>query len=137
MPDKFRALAGLTLLVADDDETIHALCRAVISQVVADATVIAAKDGAEAIAYAHTYQPDVILMDLAMPVMDGLAATKALMSSAVTSSIPVIAFTGRVWDTQAILNSGCAALLTKPCDAHKMLTTIAELVARRGVGSRR
>jgi CheY-like chemotaxis protein len=137
IPTKFGALTGLTLLIADDDQAIQALCRAMVLHRVADATVIAASDGAEAIERARTHQPDVILMDLAMPRVDGLAATRALKAAVETCTIPVIAFTGSILDTQSILDSGCSALLTKPCDEQKFLATIAEVVARRGVRARR
>jgi CheY-like chemotaxis protein len=132
MAGDFGALAGLRVLIADDEVSIRSLYRAVISKIVTDAVVITAKDGAEAVACAQAHQPDVIVMDLAMPVLDGLAATRALKAAAATAMIPVIAFTGQEWDMQGVMDAGCAAFLTKPCNPRQLLATVAQVLERAG-----
>jgi CheY-like chemotaxis protein len=136
-PGDFAKLAGLTVLVADDEEVILTLYREMIVHSVADATVIVARNGTEALAHAHAHQPDIILMDLAMPLLDGLAATKALKAEPDTAGIPVVACTGQVWDSQGVLDAGCAALLTKPFGPMKLMTTLADVLKHRGVRARR
>jgi two-component system cell cycle response regulator DivK len=132
MSGELQESIGLTVLVVDDEPTICALCQEVISHGIPGAVIIAAKDGQEAISCAQAYHPDVIVMDLAIPVLDGLAATRALKADRDTASIPVIAFTGRVWDTQGVLDAGCAAFLTKPCSAQKLLATLTQVLEHRG-----
>jgi CheY-like chemotaxis protein len=134
--EEFGALTGLTLLVADDDDSIQRLCRNVISHYVPEAVVLTANDGAEAVAKARAHSPDIILMDIAKPGLDGLAAARVLKAAPETARIPIVAFTGQAWNPQGILDADCAALLTKPCDARKILTTVTEVLASRGVRAR-
>lgn len=79
--------------------------------------VVHASTGVEAIERARDRQPDVILMDLSLPVMDGWQATRALKTDPHTKSIPVIALTshalGRV--AEGASNAGCDGFITKPC----------------------
>jgi two-component system cell cycle response regulator DivK len=132
MARDFKTLAGLTLLIADDEERICALYRLMITRYVPDAVVILAQDGAEVVARALAHHPDAIVMDLAKPVLDGLAATMCIKADAKTADIPVIAVSGRVWDTQQVMNAGCDAFLTKPCGPEQLLATIAEVIDKRG-----
>jgi CheY-like chemotaxis protein len=125
-------LPRLSVLVADDDDVIHRLCRDIITRFVTNSVVFAAADAMDAIAQARTHKPDVILMDLAMPGLDGLEAVKILKSFDDTAKIPIIAFTGHVWRIRAIAESECAALLAKPCTPRRMLTTIAGVLFHPG-----
>ncbi len=77
--------------------------------------VIEAEDGLEAIESFKHFSPDLILMDISMPVMDGLTATKAIRKFEGTSNIPIIAVTanGKQFYEQAI-ESGCNTLIDKP-----------------------
>ena len=79
--------------------------------------VIVAKNGQEAVDMARQLLPDLILMDLSMPVMDGLTATQILRQDETTSHIPVLALTGHVMQrhqSQARA-AGCDTVLPKPC----------------------
>jgi two-component system cell cycle response regulator DivK len=134
---ELKRLPKLSVLIADDEAAIHTLCRDIVKHVVANAVVLSANDGMEAIAQARAHMPDVILMDLAMPGLDGLDAVKILKSSPDTAGIPIIAFTGHVWHTQAIVESECAALLAKPCTPRRMLATIADVLLRPDDSTRR
>jgi two-component system cell cycle response regulator DivK len=77
---------------------------------------------------AREFQPDIILMDLAMPGMDGLAATRALKEHPETSGIPVLAVTGLVFGTQRILKAGCDGYLTKPLTRAQLLAGICQVL---------
>ena len=79
--------------------------------------VATAVDGSQAIQYAVTVRPDVIIMDLAMPNMSGVTATQWLKSHPRTRGIPVMVLTGYPYEAieQGALEVGAARVLTKPC----------------------
>ncbi len=74
------------------------------------------RDGADAVAQAEELAPDVILMDLMMPVLNGLEATRLLKADARTRGIPILALTGNVTPSgeQAARTAGCDDFLAKP-----------------------
>lgn len=76
-----------------------------------------AENGSEALAYAHSYAPDVILMDLSLPVVSGWDAIRTLKADPRTGSIPVIAFTGHAMAShlQRARDAGADDCATKPC----------------------
>lgn len=79
--------------------------------------VVEASDGAEALEKAESRPPDVIVMDLALPKIDGWEATRRLKAGAATRSIPVIALTGHALagHEEGARRAGCDAFLAKPC----------------------
>jgi CheY-like chemotaxis protein len=79
--------------------------------------VVEATNGAEAISKATEMIPDVILMDLSLPVMDGWEATRRLKSDERTKAIPVVALTGHALagHSEGAKQAGCDAFVTKPC----------------------
>jgi len=76
-----------------------------------------ATNGRDAIDLAITLQPDLILMDASMPVLDGWQATRELKANPATSHIPVLALTAHAFDDarQEARTSGCDGFVTKPC----------------------
>ena len=85
--------------------------------------VYAAADGQQAVAVATANKPDLVLMDLSMPVMDGFAATRALRQSPATRAIPVIAVSAYVSDKEwcdRALAAGCIECVPKPVDYAKL-----------------
>lgn len=92
-----------------------------------------ASDGLQAILLADRIVPDVIVLDLSMPGLDGFETCKHLKAQARTAHVPVIALTGMADPTIArhAARAGCAACLTKPCLPEVLLTEI-----RRHVGQR-
>jgi two-component system cell cycle response regulator DivK len=87
-----------------------------------------ATDGAQGIELAKAHKPDLILMDILMPVMDGLKATKILKADAETRNIPIIALTSYAMkgDEEKIREVGCDEYITKPIDTKEFLKKVAE-----------
>ncbi|MGL4884578.1 MAG: response regulator [Waterburya sp.] len=88
--------------------------------------VVIAVDGAEGVALANSEIPDLILMDMSLPVMDGWEATKTIKGNSTTKSIPVIALTAHAMsgDREKALDAGCDDYDTKPIDLPRLLTKI-------------
>ena len=92
--------------------------------------VVTAVDGLSAVACAASERPDVILMDMSLPEIDGFEATRRLKASPATSPIPVIALTAHalVSDRDRAFLAGCDKFETKPVDFDRLLQTIEALV---------
>lgn len=92
-----------------------------------------AADGAEAIDSVRREPPDIILMDMSLPVMHGWDATREIKSDPVTASIPVIALTAHALsgDRDKALQSGCDEFDTKPYDLDRLIGKIETLLAAR------
>ena len=88
--------------------------------------VISAADGAEGVVRASSDAPDVVLMDMSLPVMDGWEATRILKADDRTRSIPVIALTAHAMseDRDRALEAGCDEYDTKPIDFNRLLSKI-------------
>ncbi len=96
-------------------------------------TVVHAENGQIALELAATSKPDVIVMDLSMPVMDGWEATRRLKADKALSHIPVIAVSGHATDagSSRAREAGVDAICAKPCLPEDVLKLIRELLARR------
>ena len=96
--------------------------------------VTRALDGREGVAAAQARPPDLILMDMGLPVMDGWEATRLLKSEAVTRAIPVIGLTAHAMaeDRQKVMDAGCDEYETKPLDLGRLLVKIEALLSRSG-----
>ena len=90
--------------------------------------VLEATDGLEALAVAQGQHPDIIVMDLCMPRLDGWEAIRRLKADARTREIPVVALTALGWNADAA-EVGCEAYLVKPCLPLDLLGVIDALVA--------
>jgi two-component system cell cycle response regulator DivK len=95
--------------------------------------VIVALDGAEGLASARELKPDLVLMDMSLPVMDGWDATRELKASVETASIPVIALTAHAMegDRAKALDAGCDDFDTKPVELPRLLGKMEALLANR------
>ena len=85
-----------------------------------------ADNGEEAVRKALTIGPDLILMDIMMPLMDGLEATRRLRNTPEIRSVPIIALTAMAGSREMALDAGCDAYMTKPIDIPRLLETIRE-----------
>jgi two-component system, cell cycle response regulator DivK len=92
--------------------------------------VVLAKDGREGVARAQEEQPDLIVMDLAMPVLDGCDATRQLRNLPVTASIPIIALSAHAMpvDREMAVAAGCDDFDTKPVNFSRLLAKIEALL---------
>lgn len=90
--------------------------------------VLEASDGAQAIKLALDAKPDIILMDLSLPVIDGLSATKRIRENEAMKSVPIIALTAHdLIDFQAkARDAGCTDYASKPIDFNELITMISK-----------
>lgn len=95
-------------------------------------SVIIAVDGGEGVAKASAELPDLILMDMSLPVLDGWDATKQVKADPATKGIPIIALTAHAMesDRQKALEAGCDDFDTKPVELARLLTKIEELLKK-------
>ena len=93
--------------------------------------VVMAMDGADGLKKVRSYQPDMVLMDLSLPVMDGWTAVRHLKATPHTRQIPVIALTAHAMqgDREQALAAGCDDYDTKPIDFPRLLQKIELLLA--------
>ena len=114
------------LLVAEDTESNYLLVSLLLRK---EYDVIHAKDGEEAVRLCEEANPDAVLMDIQMPVMDGLEATRQIRSSG--SRIPIIAVTAFAYDRdrQRALDAGCNEYLAKPLTGDKLKHTLHVLLS--------
>ena len=95
-------------------------------------TMIIATDGAQGVAMALSERPDIILMDLSLPVLDGWEATRQIKAASDTKHIPVIALTANAMagDREKALAAGCDDYDTKPIELPRLLGKINALAGR-------
>ncbi|OQA91090.1 MAG: Type II secretion system protein E [Elusimicrobia bacterium ADurb.Bin231] len=126
------ALSDKSKILIVDDETDF---REILNKRIKDAgyDVLNASDGREGVDITFREHPDLIIMDVMMPGMDGFEATKILRSQLKTASIPIIMLTAKSDKRSELegLNIGADDYLTKPCDHEKLLARIKMLLARR------
>jgi two-component system cell cycle response regulator DivK len=95
--------------------------------------VIEAGNGAEAIAHTTSHTPDVVLMDLSLPIVDGWEATRRLKADARTAHIPVVALTAHdgSGELQRATNAGCDWFVPKPCPPDALIVELKRVLASR------
>jgi CheY-like chemotaxis protein len=111
------------LYVEDNDDNIYMLKNRLSR---AGFTVIIANDGEQGVAMAASEQPDLVLMDLSLPGIDGWEAARRLKAAPETNRIPIIALTAHVMpgDREKALGAGCDEFDTKPVDLPRLLSKI-------------
>jgi two-component system cell cycle response regulator DivK len=92
--------------------------------------VLAAKNGLEAVEIAHLKLPDLIVMDMLMPVMDGLQATSLIRLNPKTKHVPILAATANA-DRERCLAAGCNEYISKPFSYQKLIVVINGLLLER------
>src|SRR5262249_46005098 len=99
--------------------------------------VVIAIDGQEGVAKAQSESPDLILMDMSLPVVDGWEATRRIKSDPATRAIPVIALTAHAMagDEEKARAAGCDDFDTKPVELPRLLSKLEALVRKRPAGS--
>jgi CheY-like chemotaxis protein len=117
------------LLVEDNEENRDGLSRHLRRK---GFEVLVALDGQQGVALARSEAPDLILMDMSLPVLDGWEATRQLKAAAETRHIPVIALTAHAMagDREKALAAGCDEYDTKPVEFARLLGKIQTLLGR-------
>lgn len=115
------------LLVEDNEMNRDMLSRRLIRK---GFEVVMAVDGGEAVNMAESERPDLILMDMSLPVVDGWEATRQVKASATTGHIPIIALTAHAMsgDKEKALGAGCNDYDTKPIEMSRLLEKIEALL---------
>jgi CheY-like chemotaxis protein len=115
------------LLVEDNELNRDMLSRRLVRK---GYDVLIAEDGAKGLSAATDGRPDLILMDMSLPVMDGWEATRRLKAEPATRSIPVIALTAHAMssDREKAVAAGCDDYDTKPVELERLLTKIERLL---------
>ncbi len=114
-----------TILLVDDNVTNLKLAADVL--MLDGHAIVKALDANEALSLLETFRPDLILMDLAMPGMDGLALTRLLKAEARFRDVPIVALTASAMkgDDHKALAAGCDGYITKPIDTRTFGSTVA------------
>ena len=114
------------ILVVEDQEDNRRILRDLLTSVGYD--VLEAMDGLEGVAMATTQRPDLILMDIQMPAIDGYEATRRIKADPATATIPIIAVTSFALsgDDVKAFEVGCAGYVTKPYSPRQLLAKVRE-----------
>jgi DNA-binding response OmpR family regulator len=120
-----------TVLVADDDEDILQLVAFRLER--AGYTVVTAADGQQALAAARQHQPDLAVLDVMMPGLNGYEVTRQLRADPATAAIPVILLTARVQeaDVSRGFEAGADDYLRKPFSPQELRSRVQAILARR------
>jgi two-component system alkaline phosphatase synthesis response regulator PhoP len=112
------------VLIADDEPGVRQLVRRILSR---DSIVVEAQNGEEAVNVARTEKPDIVLMDMMMPGMDGLTACYAIKKEEATRRIPVVMLTAITYELNKKLSEdvmGADGYITKPFSPQELLRTV-------------
>lgn len=92
--------------------------------------VLAAENGEEGVRFARQHQPDLILMDFSIPLLDGIGATAALKRDAATREIPVLLLTAHSYGSvgRRAVEAGCAGYIGKPVDPQRVLREVQQRI---------
>jgi CheY-like chemotaxis protein len=117
-------MGNKTILLIEDNELNRKLVRALLGKSVYD--IVEALDAESGIQLAREHGPGLILMDLNLPGMDGLKATRILKEDPALQKIPVVALTGYATEGDAAKakEAGCAGYISKPFNIHGFMDTI-------------
>ena len=117
------------ILIADDEPSIRLTIRSMLEK---DHIVLEATNGEEAVYIAKGQKPDIILMDLMMPKMDGYTACSEIKAEQTTSMIPVIILTaiGHEFNKKFAMEIGANGYITKPFTSQELMDVITPLLAK-------
>jgi CheY-like chemotaxis protein len=115
-----------TILVIEDNELNMKLVKELIS--IGKYRMLEANDAESGIQQIREQRPDLVLMDIQLPGMDGLSATKIIKEDSALKDIPIIGLTSYAMqgDEEKALAAGCTGYITKPIDTRKFLETVSE-----------
>ena len=119
------------ILIADDEAYIRLLVKSTLGK---DYIVLEASDGEEAVSVARTQKPDLILMDIMMPKLDGVGACNVLKADTATRMVPIIMVSARgdKLDQEYSREMGADGYITKPFSSKTLLDTVNRLLTSPG-----
>jgi CheY-like chemotaxis protein len=122
--------SGKTVLLVEDNEDNRIVYSTILQHF--GYRVMEALNGEEGIAKARAEKPDLILMDISIPVIDGWEATQVLKRDPETRSIPIVALTAHalVSDREKAMEVGCDSYLAKPCEPKAVVSEVAKIIGR-------
>jgi CheY-like chemotaxis protein len=122
------------ILVVEDDPTILDLLSIILERAGHD--VVRAPTAEEALSLAGQCPPDLILMDIALPGLDGLAATRILKSAPLTRGVPVVALTAQAMraDAEEAARAGCDGFIAKPISTRDFVREVGRYLGEAGAG---
>jgi CheY-like chemotaxis protein len=120
-------LAGRVIVVVDDDDRLRELFELILRS--SKATVVATGDSIHAEQLIADTQPDIVLLDVDMPALDGMEVARRLKANPLTSSIPFMFVTGADMGTMRASNAGAAGVVPKPFDPFVLETAIDDVLA--------
>ena len=125
-------MAAIKILIADDHELFRRSLRSLIEDRSDWRVCGEAVDGREAVTKARELRPDLILMDISIPIIDGWEATQVLKHDPATNDIPIIALTAHALasDREKAMEVGCDGYLAKPCEPRAVVAEVQKFLGR-------
>ena len=123
-------MSDKNVMVVEDNEKNRKLMRVILKS--KGYNVIEATTGEEAISTLKKQKPDIILMDIQLPGIDGITLAKQIKADTNTNDIPIIAVTAFAMkgDEQKILSSGCNGYISKPIDTHELINIMEQYLRK-------
>lgn len=117
-----------TVLIIEDNKNNLYMMRFIVTRL--GHAVLEARDGASGVDLARRERPDLILMDIQLPVLDGYAATQQIRADAALQEVPIIAVTSYAMagDREKALAAGCSAYIEKPIDPESFIKELEKYV---------
>ena len=128
-PDPSKQRERPLILIVEDQSELRQLYAEQLT--ISGFDVIEAANGAEAVRWTSAHLPDVVLMDLSLPVLDGWEATRRLKKDGRTSHIPVVALTAHdgAGDLDQAMKAGCDWFVPKPCPPDSLIAEVRRVLA--------
>jgi CheY-like chemotaxis protein len=116
------------VLLVDDSNTVLLMEKMILAK--GPYELVTARDGVEAVAKAKSEQPDIILLDVMMPNLDGLSACAAIRTDPETAHIPIVMVTtrGEEHNIETAFRNGCTDYVTKPINGLELLTKLQNIL---------
>ncbi|MBN1940374.1 MAG: response regulator [Candidatus Aminicenantes bacterium] len=123
-----------TVLIIEDNDNNMYMMRFIVDKL--GHAVLEARDGAGGVALAREKKPDLILMDIQLPVMDGYTATRRIREEKDLAAVPIIAVTSyaMVGDREKAIEAGCTDYVEKPIDPAAFIKVLEKHIQRTGEG---
>jgi len=121
------------VLLVDDSSTVLLMEKMILAK--GPYEIVTARDGVEGVAKAKSEQPDVILLDVMMPNLDGLSACAAIRADEATAHIPIVMVTtrGEEQNIETAFRNGCTDYVTKPINGLELLTKLNNILGLAAV----